>query len=189
MVNVLGPAILAALALLLGATTPATRITAENCATRPKAPRDGPVAADRCELADDLDLLATCVSAGLPLAAATAAVAGAAGESTAAGWSHIATLLSLGTDADQAFDVASHPGFEDVARHVRRSLHSGTALASGCHDLAKRLRAQAEDDATARAERVGVLIALPLTLCFLPAFLLLGLAPMILSLGTDLFTP
>ena len=42
--------------------------------------------------------------------------------------------------------------------------------------------------ATARAERAGVLIALPLTLCFLPAFLVLGLAPVVISLGTALLT-
>ena len=33
-----------------------------------------------------------------------------------------------------------------------------------------------------------VLIALPMTLCYLPAFFLLGLAPMVISLGTSILS-
>ena len=42
--------------------------------------------------------------------------------------------------------------------------------------------------APAEAERAGVLIALPMTLCYLPAFFLLGLAPMVISLGTSILS-
>ena len=42
--------------------------------------------------------------------------------------------------------------------------------------------------AAAEAERAGVLIALPMTLCYLPAFFLLGLAPMVISLGTSILS-
>ncbi|MDU6013102.1 MAG: type II secretion system F family protein, partial [Corynebacterium sp.] len=36
------------------------------------------------------------------------------------------------------------------------------------------------------AERAGVFIALPLAVCFLPAFIVLGLAPVVISLGAQL---
>ena len=49
-------------------------------------------------------------------------------------------------------------------------------------------RHDAERLVAARAERAGVLIALPLTACFLPAFLVLGLAPVVISLGTELLS-
>ena len=44
-------------------------------------------------------------------------------------------------------------------------------------------RAAAGDAAEATAERAGVLIAGPLALCFLPAFVVLGLIPTIAGLA------
>ena len=38
----------------------------------------------------------------------------------------------------------------------------------------------------ARADRAGVLISLPLALCFLPAFIVLGLVPIVVSLSTQM---
>ncbi|SLJ82662.1 putative alanine-rich membrane protein [Mycobacteroides abscessus subsp. abscessus] len=40
-----------------------------------------------------------------------------------------------------------------------------------------------EDAAAARAERAGVLISGPLGLCFLPAFLCLGIVPVVVGLA------
>mgnify|MGYP001942212230 FL=1 len=63
---------------------------------------------------------------------------------------------------------------------------SGAALAQGCERIASNLRADAADHAKTKAERAGVLIAIPLTAFFLPAFFVLGLAPVVISLGTNL---
>ena len=41
--------------------------------------------------------------------------------------------------------------------------------------------------ASPRTKNAGVLIALPLTAFFLPAFFVLGLAPVVVSLGQTLF--
>ena len=68
------------------------------------------------------------------------------------------------------------------------SHHSGAGLSNGCSRIAARLRDDGADHATAEAERAGVLIALPMTLCYLPAFFLLGLAPMVISLGTSILS-
>ncbi|MFE3028477.1 type II secretion system F family protein, partial [Nocardia tengchongensis] len=48
---------------------------------------------------------------------------------------------------------------------------------------AERRRGELEDAAAARAERAGVLIGGPLGLCFLPAFLCLGIVPVVLGLA------
>ncbi|NJA60175.1 translation initiation factor IF-2, partial [Streptomyces sp. NEAU-H3] len=40
--------------------------------------------------------------------------------------------------------------------------------------------------ATAAARRAGVLVTAPLGLCFLPAFLILGVAPVLLGLAGEL---
>ena len=75
-----------------------------------------------------------------------------------------------------------------AAALARSSHHSGAGLSNGCSRIAARLRDDGADHATAEAERAGVLIALPMTLCYLPAFFLLGLAPMVISLGTSILS-
>ena len=47
-----------------------------------------------------------------------------------------------------------------------------------------RLRAELLDSAQARAQRAAVLITGPLGLCFLPAFLVLGITPVVIGLAT-----
>ena len=48
------------------------------------------------------------------------------------------------------------------------------------------VRAALTDAAEARAQRAGVLIAAPLGLCFLPAFVLVGIVPLVATLGMPL---
>ena len=100
-----------------------------------------------------------------------------------------ASLLSLGVDVDRAWrELAQAPGLGELAALARSSHHSGAGLSNGCSRIAARLRDDGADHATAEAERAGVLIALPMTLCYLPAFFLLGLAPMVISLGTSILS-
>ncbi|PWU49675.1 secretion system protein, partial [Micromonospora globispora] len=51
--------------------------------------------------------------------------------------------------------------------------------------LADDLRADRSTAAEAAARRAGVLIVLPLGLCFLPAFILAGLVPVIVAVLGD----
>jgi len=50
--------------------------------------------------------------------------------------------------------------------------------------LADSERASAEDAAAAEAERAGVLVSGPLGLCFLPAFVCLGIVPVVIGLAS-----
>ena len=65
-----------------------------------------------------------------------------------------------------------------------RSVRSGACLADAVSELAGQCRAAVEDAAAARAERAGVLIGGPLGLCFLPAFVCLGIVPVVIGLAT-----
>ena len=47
------------------------------------------------------------------------------------------------------------------------------------------MRDRLTDIAEARAQRAGVLIAAPLGLCFLPAFLVFGVAPVVIDLAAE----
>jgi pilus assembly protein TadC len=73
-------------------------------------------------------------------------------------------------------------------RLARRSAASGSALAEGVSDLATQLRDDAADGARAAAERASVLIAGPLGLCYLPAFVCLGIVPVVAGLAGDVLT-
>lgn len=157
----------------------------------PKTPRDGPrgrADPDLLALAADIDLYAACLRAGLsPGTAAAALVEAGADPATRPAWRTVAALLAIGVPAERAWSgVAGIPGLADVAGLAGLSGRSGAAVSEACGRIAATLRDEAAAQATARAERAGVLIALPLTLCFLPAFLVLGLAPVVIGLGTEL---
>lgn len=147
---------------------------------RPKTPRDGPRPLD---LAHDVELFAACLRAGLGPAHAAAAVARV---SPLVCWRQTSALSAVGVPARQAWEPMAAAGLGELAALVATSAQSGAAIARGADRLADALRTDAAAAATARAERAGVLIAMPLAVCFLPAFFILGLAPIVISLGADL---
>ncbi|MEV5838320.1 type II secretion system F family protein [Nocardia sp. NPDC052112] len=146
---------------------------------------------DPLAVASVFDLLAACLRAGLPMASAARAVASSAPPALGTALRKAADLLALGADAATAWDEvardgAGQPGAEEVdslARMARRSARSGAALAAAISELAEQRRSGVEDAAAARAERAGVLIGGPLGLCFLPAFVCLGIVPVVIGLA------
>ncbi|WP_072802932.1 type II secretion system F family protein [Rhodococcoides yunnanense] len=131
-----------------------------------------------------LDLLAACLRGGLPAGIAAAAVAGVAPPSIGKALKTTSDLLVLGADAHTAWaPIAADPEMEPLARMARRSARSGSSLADGIAELARQKRVHAEDAAAAAAERAGVLISGPLGLCFLPAFVCLGIVPVVAGLA------
>ncbi|MCT1451636.1 type II secretion system F family protein [Corynebacterium sp. p3-SID1145] len=161
-----------------------------------KTPRDGPP--DRHRIASDIELFAACFRAGLPVAVAAEAVAdsygapGAPGEDAASPlaekWRRVVAFHHLGVEPECAWSAMDGvPGCGELASLVALSHASGSAVADGCDRLAATLREEAADDATAAAERAGVLISIPLAAFFLPAFFVLGLAPVVIGLGSQMF--
>ncbi|WP_280247814.1 type II secretion system F family protein [Nocardia abscessus] len=148
-------------------------------------------AADALAVASVLDLLAACLRAGLPMAAAARAVAPEAPEPIGEALRRAADSLALGADAATAWeqvarDSNARPGAEEIeslARMARRSARSGSSLAAAVTELAEQRRSAVEDSAAAKAERAGVLIGGPLGLCFLPAFVCLGIVPVVIGLA------
>ncbi|MFC4124268.1 type II secretion system F family protein [Nocardia rhizosphaerae] len=141
--------------------------------------------------ASAFDLLAACLRAGLPMAAAARASAPTAPPTLRSVLLRAADLLALGADPATAWeraaaDAAGSAGADEVeslARMARRSARSGASLAAAVGELATKQREAVEDAAVARAERAGVLIGGPLGLCFLPAFVCLGIVPVVIGLA------
>ncbi|MCV7193340.1 type II secretion system F family protein [Mycolicibacterium brumae] len=140
---------------------------------------------DPFALAAAFDVLAVCLRAGMPVAAAAAATAALAPPTLARLLRGGADLLALGADPATAWSAA--PELDDqcaaLLRLARRSAASGAALAQGLVELAEQVRDDARNAARANAERAGVLIAGPLGLCFLPAFVCLGVIPVVAGLA------
>ena len=152
--------------------------TTENSVAAPDKP-------DPLAVAASLDLLGACLRAGLPVSAAITAMASTAPKPMADTLSRVADLLTLGADPDAAWsEAALDPDTEALASMARRSARSGSSLSSSMAELAERSRGDAEDLAAAAAERAGVLISGPLGLCFLPAFIALGIVPVVIGLAT-----
>ncbi|BBY13261.1 type II secretion system F family protein [Mycobacterium marseillense] len=152
-------------------------------------PTDGP---DPMAVASCLDVLAVCLRAGMAVSGAAAAAAPSAPPQLARVLRRAADLLALGADPAVAWAIPSDRPARPVDTHIeallrlaRRSASSGAALAGGVAELADESRHDAAHAASAAAERAGVLIAGPLGLCFLPAFVCLGIVPVVAGLAGD----
>lgn len=151
-------------------------------------PRRRAIADDALAAAASLDVLAACLRSGMTVSSAAAGVAESAPPTMAALLRRAADLLMLGADPATAWANPVPPAeqhLQALTRMARRSESSGSALAQGIEDLAVQVRAEAADGASAKAERANVLIAGPLGLCYLPAFLCLGVAPVVAGLAGD----
>lgn len=146
--------------------------------------RESTPAPDPLRLAAGWDLLSACLRAGLPVPAAVRAIAGRIPGDGGQALRATADLLALGADAADAWKPAAVvPATAQLARGARRTARSGTELAAVASALAAEVRAGASDLSEARAQRAGVLITGPLGLCFLPAFVCLGIVPVITGLA------
>jgi pilus assembly protein TadC len=133
-----------------------------------------------------LDLLSVCLQAGMPLVAALEAVAAALPGPFSEDLGVIAGLQRLGTAAPAAWaGVAADDDLAPVARAVGRSAESGSRLGVAFDRLAASRRSGLAAAGLARARSAGVLAMAPLGLCFLPAFVCLGIVPIVLSLAKE----
>jgi Flp pilus assembly protein TadB len=142
---------------------------------------------DPLGLAATWDLLAACLRAGLPVPAAITAIGDDLPPEASRALRATADLLAMGADPVDAWAPAmACPHTVVLARGARHTARSGTALADVVATLATTVRDSAGDAAEARAQRAGVLIAAPLGVCFLPAFICLGIAPVVAGLAGQL---
>ncbi|MGI9126209.1 MAG: type II secretion system F family protein [Mycobacterium sp.] len=159
-----------------------SRIRTDRCPAHPDR--------DPFATASALDVLSVCLAAGMPIPAAAAATAAIAPPALGAQLARASELLSLGADAGTAWQLREQSAEQQcvaLARLARRSASSGSALAQSVSELAAQSRQEVQNSAVASAERAGVLIAGPLGLCFLPAFVCLGIVPVVAGLAGEIF--
>ncbi|SPM34183.1 Pilus assembly protein TadC [Mycobacterium rhizamassiliense] len=183
--------VLLAVALWIGPGPSVVRARAGRTAGPRQRPRPAR-GADPLAVASSLDVLAVCLTAGMAVSTAAAAAAASAPSRLGLALRRAADLLALGADPVTAWSISPSLAIGAVDVHTdallrlaRRSASSGAALAAGVAELADQCRHDAAHAATAAAERAGVLIAGPLGVCFLPAFVCLGIVPVVAGLAGD----
>jgi Flp pilus assembly protein TadB len=129
-----------------------------------------------------VDLVAAALRIGVPVEVALSAAGRALGGPLGERAERVAALVRLGGRDDATWSgLADVPGGPPLARALARALDDG--LAAG--DVLARHAAQLRDGRRAqgleRARRVGVLATVPLGLCLLPAFVLVGVVPVIIA--------
>lgn len=138
------------------------------------------------ELPLTLDLLSVCLRAGVPLVAALETVADALPGPFSDDLHVVAGLQRLGTAPAVAWaELASDPDLAPVGRVIARSAESGSRLAAAFDRLAADRRAALASAGLSRARTAGVVAMAPLGLCFLPAFVCLGIVPIVISLAAE----
>jgi pilus assembly protein TadC len=132
------------------------------------------------------DLLAVCLSAGVPVSGALGAVADATPAPLGARLADVAALYRLGGEPRRAWADAP-PALARLGRVLVRAGESGASVVPALQALAGDLRAAARTATEAGVRRAGVWILAPLGLCFLPAFVCLGVVPLVLGIAGEVF--
>jgi Flp pilus assembly protein TadB len=164
----LGAAAAGAVVLVLRATTSAAEVRRQE-----RLRTDLPLA---------VDLLVACVAAGRPPGRAMAVVASATGGPLGEELQTVATRLELGADPASVWrDLASHDVLGPVGRCLGRSARTGSSVTVALERCSDDVRRDRRATADAAARTVGVRASLPLGVCFLPAFFLVGVLPTIIG--------
>jgi Flp pilus assembly protein TadB len=142
--------------------------------------------AETADLPVAADLIAAALRSGSPIDRAVGCVAGALGGPLGERLTTVGRELQLGGEpADAWRHLAAIPGGDRLALAAVRSARSGAAMAEALSRVADDLRSERAAAAEAAARRAAVLVVLPLGLCFLPAFVLAGLVPVIVAVLGD----
>ncbi|MFD0272644.1 type II secretion system F family protein [Kitasatospora sp. NPDC127111] len=132
------------------------------------------------------ELLAACLGSAASPAVAVAAVGRSVGAPMGPRLVAIAAELALGAPPEVCWIRLGdeHPALAPLARCLVRTSISGAPAAGLLIGLAHGRRTAAARTAHARVRRAGVLATAPLGLCFLPAFVLISVVPVVIGLTT-----
>ncbi|MER5645151.1 type II secretion system F family protein [Streptosporangium sp. NPDC002524] len=136
------------------------------------------------------DLMVACLRAGQPITGAldvtVEAIGGPLGERLA--W--VSGRLRLGAAPESAWQALdSERSLAPLARAMSRAALSGAPVADVLIRLSDDSRRAARAASSAAAQRVGVQVVAPLGLCFLPAFVFLGIIPVVAGLAGEVLLP
>lgn len=129
-----------------------------------------------------LDLMVSALEAGLPAVGAFTVVADATAAPLGPELALVAHRLHVAADHGQVWGMlADHATLAPVGRAFARAERSGMPVAEVVATVAAELRRERIAERKRAGAKVAVRTAAPLGLCFLPAFFLIGIVPVIVS--------
>ena len=132
------------------------------------------------QLPDALDVMTSILEAGAPPASALSVVGQALGPPIGVELERVARALALGASTEQAWSP-SHSVMRPLATAMSRSAKSGAPLALVLTGASADARREHRVRVEIAARSAGVRAVAPLAACFLPAFFLMGVAPIVAS--------
>ncbi|MET9493529.1 type II secretion system F family protein [Streptomyces sp. NPDC006552] len=147
-----------------------------------------PDAGERAEAERQLplvaDLLAACIAAGAEPVVAARVVGESVGGPVGRAMERGAAQVRLGGEPGVAWrELRAIPRAVALVRLLERAGESGAPAAAPVAQFAAECRAERGRRATAVARRAAVIITAPVGLCFLPAFLVIGVVPVVIGLA------
>ncbi|HUV47794.1 MAG TPA: type II secretion system F family protein [Actinomycetes bacterium] len=134
------------------------------------------------ELPIAVEVLAACLVIGATQEQALRAVASGLGGTLAADFHRVAGALAVGAEVGEAWSLVPASDVRSLAALLSRAHLTGAAVAPQLWMLADQHRQAARTVAMDAARTLGVRSTGPLGLCFLPAFVLVTVVPLVLSL-------
>jgi Flp pilus assembly protein TadB len=132
-------------------------------------------------------LLADALRSGQPPGDALAVVAHALPGPAATRLSAVVSRLRVGVDPAVVWsELAADPALGPLGRALARAHRTGAPVVPAVERLADELARSARAEVEDRARAVGVKAAVPLGLCLLPAFVLIGIVPVVAGLLSSL---
>jgi Flp pilus assembly protein TadB len=133
------------------------------------------------------ELLAATLASGATLRSALSAVGDAVGEPTAGVLRPVVSAIDLGADPAEAWEtVEPVPAHRPILDAVIRAARSGAPLSKVLSRIAEDMRRERKTAVEVAARSAGVRAVAPLAACFLPAFLLTGVVPVVVALADGL---
>lgn len=141
----------------------------------------------RRDLPQLVGLLASTLRGGAAPGAAVGVVCEALPGPAADRLARVSARLALGVDPVLVWQrLAEDPELAPLGRSLARAHATGASVVRSAERLADELAQRARADVEERARAVGVKAALPLGLCLLPAFVLIGIVPLVAALLSTL---
>ncbi len=137
----------------------------------------------RSDLPHVVGLLAAAVHSGLPPSDALALVCVALPGPAADVLAPLPPRIAVGMAPAEVWgSLGAEPALAPLGRTLARSARTGEPVAEALERLGRELAARSRAEVEDAARRVGVRAAVPLGLCLLPAFLLVGVVPVVAGL-------
>lgn len=131
-----------------------------------------------------LELLSAALASGAPVPRALSVIGTCLGGTSGRELSRVGRYLETGAPWQLAWAVSSAPMLA-IERLLRPAWGTGIPVTGILDHEAKRIRRRMRRERAIAAAKLGGQLLMPMTLCYLPAFILVTVVPLLIKLGSE----